>query len=45
MSHSRKNSLRDKVIDKKWIYSGLERSTDKVWAMAERECGGQMWCG
>ena len=27
MSHCRKNSLRDKVIGKKWVYSDTERST------------------
>ena len=27
MSHHRKNSVRDRVIGKKWIYSDLERST------------------
>ena len=45
MSHHRKSSVRDKVIGKKCIYSDLERSTDKVWAMAESECSHQMWCG
>ena len=27
MSHHRKNSVREKVIGKKWIYSDIERST------------------
>ena len=27
MSHPRKNSVRDKVIGKKWIYSDSERNT------------------
>ena len=27
MSHCRKNSVRDKVIGKKWLYSDSERST------------------
>ena len=27
MSHCRKNSVRDKVIGKKWTYSDIERST------------------
>ena len=32
MSHYRKNSVRDKVIGKKWIYLDLERSTlHSVW--------------
>ena len=33
MSHCRKNSLRDKLIGKKWIYSDSERST------LHRQCG------
>ena len=38
MSHCRKNSVRDKVIGKKWIYSDSERSTlHRVWAMEEGE--------
>ena len=38
MSHHRKNSVRDKVIGKKWIY--LERnSTDRVWAISEGKRG------
>ena len=36
----RKNSVRDKVIGKKWIYSNTERMTlHRVWAIAEGECG------
>ena len=36
MSHGRKNSVRDKGIDKKWIY--LERKTlYRVWAISEGE--------
>ena len=40
MSHHRKNSVRDKVIGKKWIYSDTERNTfhRRVWAIAEGEC-------
>ena len=39
MSHPRKNSVRDKVIGKKWIYSDSERSTlHRVWAIEEGEC-------
>ena len=47
MSHRRKNSLRDKLIGKKWIYSDSERSTlHRVWAIAEGECRGpEMWHG
>ena len=34
MSHHRKNSVRDKVIGKKWVY--LERNTlHRVWAISE----------
>ena len=45
MSHLRKNSVSDKVISKKWIYSDSERSTlHRVWAVAEDECRGpEMW--
>ena len=42
MSHGRKNSVRDKMIGKKWIYSGTERSTlHRVWAVANAatKCG------
>ena len=36
MSHHRKNSVRDKVIGKKWIY--LERDTlHRVWAITQDE--------
>ena len=36
MSHCRKNSVRDKVIGKRWIYSDMESSTlQTVWAVAE----------
>ena len=38
-SHRRKNSVRDKVIGKKWIYSDTERRTlHRVWSIAEDEC-------
>ena len=45
MSHHRKNSVRDKAIGKKWVYSYSERSTlHKVWAIANGECGlGSFW--
>ena len=33
MSHHRKNSVRDKVIGKKWIYADSQRST------LHRQCG------
>ena len=36
MSRCRKNSVRDKMIGKKWIY--LERNTlHRVWAISESE--------
>ena len=45
-SHHKKNSVRDIVIGKKWIYSDSERSTlHSVWAIAEAECGLEMWRG
>ena len=38
MSCHRKNSVRDKVIGKKWIY--LERNTSQtVWAISKGESG------
>ena len=44
MSHGRKNSVRDKVIGKKWIY--LERNTlHRVWAISEGESSLEIWCG
>ena len=44
MSHHRKNSVRDIVIGKKWIYS--ERNTlYRVWVIAEGECSGLEMCG
>ena len=33
MSHHRKNSMRDKMIGKKWIYADSQRST------LHRQCG------
>ena len=46
MSHHRKNSVRDKVIGNKWIYSDTERSTlHRVWAIAEGESGEEMQYG
>ena len=46
-SHCRKNSVRDKVIGKKWIYSDSERraSPQTVWAIAEGEYGLEIWDG
>ena len=41
MSHRRKNSVRGKVIGKKWIY--LERNTDRVWSISEGEKGTRVW--
>ena len=45
MSHRGKNSVRDKVIGKKWIYS--ERNIPhRVWAITEGYSSGpKMWCG
>ena len=37
MSHHRKNSVRDKVIGKKWIYSDSERSTLHRQSMGHRK--------
>ena len=46
MSHCRKNSVRDKVIGKRWIYSDMESSTlQTVWAVAEGKLGHEIWCG
>ena len=47
MTHHRKNSVRDKVIGKKWIYSDTERSTlyrqnvgnRRGWMQAAVKCG------
>ena len=45
MSHQRKNSVRDKVIGKKWIYSDIESNTlQRVWAIAEGKLGHEIWC-
>ena len=46
MSHCRKNSVRDKVIGKNWIYSDTERSTlHRVQAIAEGKCHPEIWHG
>ena len=43
MSPHRKNSVRDKVIGKEWIYSDTERSTlHRVWAISEDKFGEEM---
>ena len=42
MSHPRKNSVRNKVIDKKWIYSYSERST--LHRQSVGHCRGQVLC-
>ena len=40
MSHCRKSSVRDDVIDKKWAYSHSEGNTlHRVWATPEDEGG------
>ena len=42
MSHHRKNSVRDKVIGKKWVY--LERNTlHRVGAISECKTGTRGW--
>ena len=42
MSQSRKNSVRDKAIRKKWIY--LERNIDhRVWAISEGKSSTRVW--
>ena len=39
ISGCRRNSVRDKVIGKKWVYSDSEKSTlHRVWAIAEGKC-------
>ena len=46
MSHHRKNSVREKVIGKKWIYSDSERSTlhrQNVGQCRGRVGGPEMW--
>ena len=44
MSHHRKNSVRDQLIGKKWIY--LEKNTvHRVWAISEGESGIEMGWG
>ena len=46
MSHRWKNSVRDKVIGKKWIYSDTERSIPhRAWGITEGEHGCEMWHG
>ena len=43
MSHHRKNSVRDKVIGKKWLYSDTDKNTPhRVWAIAQGECNSEM---
>ena len=45
-SCSRKNSVRDKVIGKNWIYSDTERSTlYRVQAIAEGKYHPEIWHG
>ena len=44
MSHRRKNSVRDKVMGKKWIYSERNtHSTDRVWAISKGESSLKIW--
>ena len=41
MSHHRKNSVKDKVIGKEYIYLEMH-STDRVWAISEGKSGIQV---
>ena len=36
--------MRDKVTDKKWLYSERD-SFHRVWTFTEGECNFEMWCG
>ena len=47
MPHHRKNSVRNKVIGKKWIYSDSERNAlyRHGGAIKEGEYSCKMWCG
>ena len=45
MSHHRKNSVRDKVIGKKWVYSERNTPQTRVWVIAEGKSCLKMWCG
>ena len=45
MFHCGKNSVRDKVIGKKWIYSDKERSTLQGQSVGiQSKCGHKIWC-
>ena len=44
MSHRRKHSVRDKMIDEKWISSERNR-VHRVWTVSEGEYGLEMSCG
>ena len=44
-SHCRKNSVRDKVIGKKWIYSDSERSTLHRQGEPSQKVGVAFTCG
>ena len=46
MSHHIKNSVRDKVMGKKWIYSHSERRTvHSVCTISDGECDRKIWHG
>ena len=45
MSAHRKNSVRDKVIGKKWIFSDLERNTLHRKNVGHCRGGPEMWHG
>ena len=42
---SKKESIRDKVIDEKWVIHRETHSTGPVWAITEGKCGLEMWYG
>ena len=45
MSYCTKNSVRDKVIGKKWIYLERKHFADRMWAISECKSGLKLWCG
>ena len=45
MSHPRKNSVRDKVIGKKWIYSDSEKHTPQAKCVPSQRVSVAAKCG
>ena len=43
MSHHRKNSVRDKVIGKKWIIQRETHCTDRLWAIPLQRVSAETW--